>query len=188
MFKKTLMVAGLVLSAVFANAAYASPSIEPLVQETIVRTGNHLLMCAEYVDLCFVDAPGKPVAYNATQLEAVNKKVNAEIEYTPEAEDHWTVNPKKGDCEDYALTKMVDLIALGYPRNELHLTMVVLKETGEKHMVLNVETTSGTYVLDNRSSKVKRWDEITYYKWVATEQFTINNMILYRINNFWNTN
>ena len=63
-----------------------------------------------------------------------------------------------GDCEDYALVKRRQLVALGLPRTALLMT-VVLDETGDGHMVLTVRTTTGDFILDNRTSAILRWDE-----------------------------
>jgi len=54
-----------------------------------------------------------------------------------------------GDCEDFALTKRLKLIAMGYAPDSLHLALC-WTETREFHAVLIADTDDGQYVLDNR--------------------------------------
>jgi predicted transglutaminase-like cysteine proteinase len=178
MFKKTLMISVLALSALFSHAALAEPSIASKVESTSVTSKVYKAFCAENPVYCAAGS-GAVVEYNAAELAKVNKSVNTSIKFTEEKVNTWTIAPKAGDCEDYALTKMVELMGAGYPRSALKLAMVKVKKTGEGHMVLTVETTSGTFVLDNmkpRNKKVYRWDETDAYTWVAIEEVNGSQM------------
>ena len=74
--------------------------------------------------------------------------------------DFWNV-PKlgeKGDCEDYALLKLYNLLLKGADPNDLHI-LVVWDETKEGHAVLQLDVRKngkkGAIVFDNRNDKIK---------------------------------
>lgn len=80
-----------------------------------------------------------------------------------------------GDCEDYALAKQRALLELGWPASSLRVAVLFIparllpdgRPTG--HAVLTVDTTSGTFVLDNLTTSVKPWTTITGYDWQARQ-------------------
>ncbi len=86
-------------------------------------------------------------------LDSVNAQTNASIVYVPERIDHWTLAPKRGDCDDYALTKRDELIKRGVPKGALHMAFALMA-WGEPHVVLLVDTTEGQKVLDNLTDEV----------------------------------
>jgi len=101
------------------------------------------------------------------QLVAVNLAVNLEIRAVTDLDlygesDYWTIPRDRGDCEDYVLLKRKRLIALGWPRSALLIT-VVRDERGEGHAVLTARTTKGDYILDNKTNVVKVWSEVPYH-------------------------
>jgi predicted transglutaminase-like cysteine proteinase len=88
-------------------------------------------------------------------LRAVNARVNRKIiPRSDGAADVWSVEPTAGDCEDYALTKRHELIALGIPPSALRLAYVKVS-SGEGHAILVVETSAGALVLDNLNGTVR---------------------------------
>ncbi|KAB0678865.1 transglutaminase-like cysteine peptidase [Aureimonas leprariae] len=95
-------------------------------------------------------------------LRRVNDDVNAAIRPTSDRPgplgDVWSLAPRRGDCEDYAITKRHRLIALGWPPSALRLA-VARTGRGEGHAVLVAKTDQGDYVLDNRSRRILRWNE-----------------------------
>ncbi|MDD9912812.1 MAG: transglutaminase-like cysteine peptidase [Alphaproteobacteria bacterium] len=108
------------------------------------------------------------------QLVSINKWVNKNIIYTPEKGDVWGYPKRvyyyhrgkfrfkyKGDCEEYVILKRHKLIKKGWPASSLLIT-VVWDENGEGHAVLTARTAQGDYVLDNKSSKVKKWNKVPY--------------------------
>ncbi|QRF54349.1 hypothetical protein D4A92_22795 (plasmid) [Rhizobium rosettiformans] len=98
-------------------------------------------------------------------IRSVNASVNREITPTREKRDIWSVNVKKGDCDDYVMTKRQRLIRAGIPSSALRIA-VVRTRMGEGHAVLIVKTTEGDFVLDNlRKSIVKR--NVTGYQYVS---------------------
>lgn len=113
------------------------------------------------------------------QIDRINRWVNATIEPISDW-DHWHVADRwdyppdgKGDCEDYALLKRRLLIALGFPRQALLMT-VVKDERDEGHAILTLKTNRGEFVLDNLADDIKPWDE-TPYRFVKRQSQTDEN-------------
>ena len=98
------------------------------------------------------------------KLDAVNRLVNREIQYTSDllasgVEDRW-LSPSEalrigGDCEDYSIAKYVILRALGV--DEKKMRIIVLRDTDRElgHAVLTVAHKVGEVVLDNVSSALR---------------------------------
>lgn len=119
-------------------------------------------------------APMNPNTWSL--LERINTTVNVEIaprddETTYGVADYWATplenGVKYGDCEDYVLEKRHQLIAAGLPASALSIA-VVLTERGESHAVLLVATSTGDYVLDNRTPWVLPWTQ-TSYRWLERQ-------------------
>jgi predicted transglutaminase-like cysteine proteinase len=105
---------------------------------------------------------------DSLQLAAqVNARVNREIRAATDAinygvPERWTLPYNgRGDCEDIALLKMKRLIEAGVPSSSL-LLAVVAGPMPEPHVVLVLRTTTGDYVLDNLSSRIKTWQASRY--------------------------
>ena len=106
------------------------------------------------------------------QLTEVNTRINRSVKYREDTDlygqvDFWTVAVNEGDCEDYALAKRQALLELGWPIDSLSLA-VVRDETGAGHAVLTVDTSEGTYVLDNRYLRVMAWQTLPY-EWIMRQ-------------------
>ena len=94
-----------------------------------------------------------------TLLRQVNAWVNDHVEFADDASlhglpDRWsgaaeTLRRGRGDCEDYALTKMQLLAALGFARDDMYL--VVVRDTLRQgdHAVLAVRINGRFLILDN---------------------------------------
>lgn len=102
------------------------------------------------------------------KLEQVNSRVNEEIAFVPDWEtegqdDVWTY-PRdcKGDCEDFALEKRRRLIANGFPSASLTIAIAFHEVQFFPHAVLLVETSKGTWVLDNLHNDLMCWDAVPY--------------------------
>lgn len=80
-------------------------------------------------------------------LTRINVKVNESITYASRDKDLWEIAPRFGDCDDYAITKLVRLYEAGVPLSSLRLARGWAR--GERHMVLLVYTSGGTFRLDN---------------------------------------
>lgn len=107
-----------------------------------------------------------------TELERVNAEVNGRVGYKADIDlygmpEFWTIAGREGDCEDYALAKRAELLALGWPVEALRLA-VCLDEHGRGHAVLTVDTDRGAYVLDNRSLLVQPWKALPY-TWIKRQ-------------------
>jgi predicted transglutaminase-like cysteine proteinase len=137
---------------------------------TTVPIGHHLF-CQENQGDCTREAgpPAPPVALTtmlAATVATINTATNAAIEPMSDlaqygVEERWTYPGRRGDCEDYVLSKRRALHAAGIPLDDLLIT-VVRKRNGEGHAVLTLRTTAGDFVLDNLDWRVKPWRETPY--------------------------
>ena len=105
------------------------------------------------------------------QLIAVNQFAN-EHEYILDIEnygidDYWAT-PKEfldnnGDCEDYAIIKMISLKKLGFDMSKIRL--VVLQDTNLRtpHAVLAVDSPGDTLIMDNQVDEVISHKYIMHY-------------------------
>lgn len=100
----------------------------------------------------------------------VNSTVNKRIVFIHDAEqygvvDKWVVNPAKGDCEDFALTKIAELQAAGVPAS----LGVCLGGVGW-HAVTLVQDGAETWVLDNLYNyPVRKADYTECNVWLSPE-------------------
>lgn len=105
------------------------------------------------------------------ELEEINRTVNLAIEPARNelglAGEAWTINPDRGDCNDYAVSKRHELLRRGWPARVLLLSEVVVS-SGEHHLVLLVRTRDGDFVLDNLTPQVTPWSR-TPYRWVRVQ-------------------
>ena len=121
-------------------------------------------MCAGNPEWC-APAPGRrPLVLDGAGralLATVQREVNAAIRpiEEPPGRDEWLLAPAEGDCEDYAITKRMRLIEAGVPAGSLYFA-VVLTERAEYHTVLFVDTSEGTWVLDNRLDNPVSWSRL----------------------------
>ena len=106
-------------------------------------------------------------------LDRVNDQVNADVAYTPDDEqfhvaDYWedVRASGRGDCDDYAVTKLRRLLELGWPKDDLRLAIVGVDVPGD-HAVLCARTEdSRWWVLDNRYPHPSR-PTLLPYAWVS---------------------
>jgi predicted transglutaminase-like cysteine proteinase len=133
--------------------------------------------CLRYANQCkpqplvFRGGPVHLTQERWDELRTVNKSVNASI--VPEsntaglAGEKWSVNPSKGDCNDYAVSKRAELLKRGWPARTLLLSEVVTA-WGEGHLVLVVRTSVGDLVLDNLTPHIRPWTRAPY-RWVRMQ-------------------
>jgi predicted transglutaminase-like cysteine proteinase len=126
--------------------------------------------CVDLGDGCRVALTARREA----ELVGVQLAVNAAIRPASEREafgvaELWTPieGRGRGDCDDYALTKLHRLVGLGWPRAALRLTSAVLPD-GQDHLVLAVRTDRGDYILDNLRALPVAWTELPY-RWLEQE-------------------
>lgn len=125
--------------------------------------------------------PGQAASERRTSdtLYRVQESVNASIRYQAEARDVWGVLGwrkiwglsgrrwiRVGDCDDYAVAKFERLLGLGFGGS---LRLVTCHTGRENHLVLAVQTTETTFVLDNRLAGIWSWDGVRFsdYRWIA---------------------
>lgn len=107
--------------------------------------------------------PSDPLAV----LNAVNRSVNGSIRPVAEvgSADVWRLpTDGTGDCEDYALAKMIRLRGL-FP-----VAMTVVRNRGENHAVLMVRVGTDDFILDNLTNSIKAWNA-TGYTLLARQDF-----------------
>jgi predicted transglutaminase-like cysteine proteinase len=132
--------------------------------------------CLRYREECrtrpiFRGGPVRLTEQRSADLQEVNQMVNREI--TPERNDlglageQWLINPARGDCNDYAVSKRHELLERGWPARALLLSEVVVN-SGEHHLILVVRTKGGDLVLDNMTSQIKPWSRVPY-RWVRMQ-------------------
>lgn len=108
-----------------------------------------------------------PTTANEFQIiSRIQAEVQKQMTYISDYEhygvvDKWVADPvdNKGDCEDFALTKMARLVN----RQQFNVTRMqikgVLAETGSGHAVLVIDN---YYVLDNRFDDVKTVPQLVW--------------------------
>jgi predicted transglutaminase-like cysteine proteinase len=105
------------------------------------------------------------------ELREINRAVNLAIVPARNglglAGETWIINPARGDCNDYAVSKRHELLQRGWPARVLLLSEVVV-DSGEHHLVLLVRTESGDVVLDNLTPQIVPWSR-TPYRWVPVQ-------------------
>jgi predicted transglutaminase-like cysteine proteinase len=149
--------------------AFSAPVLAPIA---FVR------FCARYREDCKVspmDVDHAAVSLTKerlAELSKVNRDVNRSIK--PQENlggvlaEEWLVAPRRGDCNDYAVTKRHELLARGWPSHSLLLAEVVVA-WGEHHLVLVVRTREDDLVLDSLKSDIRPVSQITY-QWVRAQQ------------------
>ena len=148
----------------------ASPTLAPF---------QHVRFCLRYPSDCKSDpTEDERIDLNAATwelLKRVNHSVNMSIiptpkSYGPDLGDGWTIAPKMGDCNDYAVTKRHALIENGMPSRALRLSVVkTASEIG--HLVLVVVTTKGAIVMDDLTEVIRPWQS-TDYHWLKIQSAT----------------
>lgn len=173
----TLITSGMLCSAGIANASgLASVSRESAVpsfmpeQVRVAAPFAHVLFCAQQASECKASAPVtvELTGYRLRELKEVNRLVNRTIRPREDAGiDTWSLSPRSGDCEDFAITKRHELIARGWAASSLRFA-TAYTPWGEGHLVLVVKTSQGDMVLDNLTSSVKEWKTVNL-QWVSVQ-------------------
>lgn len=136
----------------------------------------YTMFCLRYEAECrsrrgFRGGPVRLTDQRWADLLEVNRVVNLAIVPAPNnlglAGEEWSINPDRGDCNDYAVSKRHELLRRGWPPRALLLSEVIVS-SGEHHLVLLVRTRSGDVVLDNLASQIKLWSRAPY-RWVRVQ-------------------
>lgn len=120
----------------------------------------------------------QPIKFKEKELLSVLHSVNAEFNqffFMKDSlkygrDDKWTATlgnglheSKRGDCDDYALSKRKKLMDLGIPSSMLLVTLVrVSHSASDLHMVLIVNSGKKQFVLDNINREIVESRELPY--------------------------
>ena len=106
-----------------------------------------------------------------SQIKSVNKYANQK-EYILDIEnygiaDYWAT-PKEfllnsGDCEDYAIIKMLSMKWLGYDINAMRVVVVQDTNLRVAHAVMAIENNNDIFILDNQIEEVISHADIFHY-------------------------
>jgi predicted transglutaminase-like cysteine proteinase len=155
------------LQSAIQHIKFEAPTLAPMA---------YTEFCLRYGDECrsktmFRGGPVQLTAERWADLKEVNKTINQDI--VPErnelglAAETWLINPDRGDCNDYAVTKRHELLDRGWPARALLLSEVIVN-SGEHHLVLVVRTKGGDLVLDNLTPQIRPWSRVPY-RWVRIQ-------------------
>jgi predicted transglutaminase-like cysteine proteinase len=173
-------------------AALAAPVVSnaderPLfvsIGETAKPPIGWIEFCVEYEPECKTKPTQPRDVVLTTQawkdLERVNLFVNTHVKPMTDME-HWGVVERwnypddgYGDCEDYVLQKRRLLMAAGWPREALLIT-VVRDKRGDGHAILTVKTDKGEFILDNQNDQILLWSD-TGYRFVKRQSQSDQNL------------
>lgn len=130
----------------------------------------HASYCRRSSNHCDLSGP-QIIAFDSNTfhlLKMVNIDTNRTVQDTSDMElygleEYWAFpSHGKGDCEDIALFKREQLVRHGLPRAAMTIALVHHKKEMFPHAVLLIETTAGTYLLDNLMTDVVIWHEARY--------------------------
>ena len=171
-----------VLAAACQSPAAVIPSQPmPVGHETAAPFG-HVDFCTRLSGECVEDTGATATALRLSKSR-VNREANQAIRPITDLDlyqtkELWTYPDEAGDCEDFALLKRRQLIAAGWPRSALLLT-VAYDTKDNAHAVLIAATDRGDYVLDNRTDDVLPW-MMTNYRW-SMRQSAANETVWLRL-------
>lgn len=131
---------------------------------------GHYEFCKQYPAECSVrgarPAPVKMTPALWSAVSKLNTRINAA--YKPMTdyemwgrEEVWSFPVFGADCEDYALEKRRELIAMGFPVGTVLMT-VLRQQNGDGHAVLTLRTSGGDYILDNLDNRIRVWSNTPY--------------------------
>jgi predicted transglutaminase-like cysteine proteinase len=152
------------LSAQAENVALAGGALSSTPKGWIQFCEDNPLDCKDYS----LPATLLKLDKNAySRLETINREVNNTIKEVSDLQQYgeeelWTY-PKsgKGDCEDIVLEKKRRLVAAGFPKSALLIT-IVRDLKGEGHAILTLKTDKGDVILDNQVKKPVFWYQTGY--------------------------
>ncbi|MDX5592884.1 transglutaminase-like cysteine peptidase [Pseudovibrio sp. SPO723] len=114
----------------------------------------------------------------ARRLPVINRGINATLSYTLDRQnwgvtDYWAspeeaLTRRRGDCEDYAILKYWSLALLGFDRDDMEVVAVFDQRTKQYHAILRIKQAGATYILDNRTARIRLPQDLPFYKTVFT--------------------
>jgi predicted transglutaminase-like cysteine proteinase len=130
--------------------------------EIVAGCSNDPVHCTSRPALRFLEIVKAAAARDGlARLGEINRAFNLAIRPVSDdaqygVEDYWasplaTLTVGAGDCEDYAIAKLVALRAAGVAADDLRLVIIRETTTGEDHAVVMARTDGRWRVLDNRT-------------------------------------
>jgi predicted transglutaminase-like cysteine proteinase len=173
-----------------AIAAPSTPAQTPaLLQPAVLHSseaplgagldGNHRRWASQAQDdgqPVIVEGHRMPISTRLRMLETVDRFVNGNVRQATDrevygVEEYWnrsgTGPGARGDCEDLAIEKRMELIDQGYPASDLFYAVAYRTDIG-LHAVLIAHTELGDLVLDSRSPYVVLWNHAPY-TWIKRQ-------------------
>ena len=176
--KAALAIAGLIVGLETVKAGQLNMPMEPQLATTrhvrfetpTLPPMAYTMFCLRYADECRARPMFRGGLVRLTEerwaiLKQINETVNRSI--TPDnselssSVEAWLINPDRGDCNDYAVTKRHELLVRGWPTAALLLSEVVTG-LGKHHLILVVRTRNVDLVLDNLTPVIKPWARVPY--------------------------
>lgn len=152
------------LSAQSENVALVGGALSSTPKGWIQFCESHAQECKDFTFPPTVLKLDK-ITYN--RLETVNREVNNSIKEIADLEqygeeEYWAYPISgKGDCEDIVLEKKRRLVALGFPKSALLIT-IVRDLKGDGHAILTLKTDKGDVILDNKVKNPVFWYQTGY--------------------------
>ena len=166
------LLAGFLAVAGLASGATVSASSDDLAMKVGGWTNppvGYVDFCKHVPDECMIHGEGAAQTLTDRRwndLQEVNTFVNRIVIPSTDRDFYqqdevWALPETRGDCEDYVLLKRKWLTERGWPTGALLVT-VVFDEVGDGHAVLLVRTSSGDFVLDNKTDTIRAWQDTAY--------------------------
>lgn len=167
----SVLSAAAIFTSIWSGLADASPSRFMSMSNGVKAPLGHVQFCQDNRAACN-GSNGSPVVVKLTEdrwneLIALNERINRQIRPVTDEQlfgklEYWTYpTGGAGDCEEYVLEKQRQLIAAGWPKSALLITVAKdVKNAG--HAVLTVRTDQGDMILDNQVEAVLPWYATPY--------------------------
>ncbi|WP_246649313.1 transglutaminase-like cysteine peptidase [Bradyrhizobium canariense] len=146
----------------------SQPAYSGLEMQEVLPPLSFTLFCTQYPEDCQEQQDRRTMDFRSRrgrwrELNQINSSVNSVIaaeSLSASRNDYeWQIFPSDGNCGDYAVTKRHLLLRSGWPSSSLLLSEVVLRTTGEHHLVLLVPEGGTLFVLDNLSGVIIQFNE-----------------------------
>ncbi len=171
LLQSILFAAALVVTATAGSTAYAETGRFMVMRTAVKAPIGHQQFCRDYASAC-PQEQNNPLVVRLDeerwqQLIEINDEVNRRIRPMSDEDlfgtvEYWTYPTNGyGDCEEYVLEKQRVLIAAGWPKSALLIT-VAKDAQNSGHAVLTVRTDHGDMILDNQIEAVLPWYSTPY--------------------------